>query len=157
MRPRNIPLGLLIQVFWLLSSAPPALAEEGRSGYLLLAPAASDRRVTTNVQPLDGALDTIMRLKPVTFQYIDEYRAGKTGFDGLRRGFIAQEVEPVLPGMVKSVDEAFGDQEIGDFRVITNGGEFVPLLVKAMQELQAENEGLRARLDALERKGVAAP
>jgi hypothetical protein len=58
--------------------------------------------------------------------------------------------------MVKSVDEAFGDQEIGDFRVITNGGEFMPLLVKAMQELQAENEGLRARLDALERKGVAA-
>jgi hypothetical protein len=127
---------------------PPGAAS---GGHLVMGTARSDRRVTTNIRPLDGGLDTIMRLRPVSFEYIDAYKAARTGLDGLRRGFIAQEIEPVIPEMVRTVDENFGDHEIGDFRLLTNSSEFMPLLVKAVQELEEENEALRARVDALER------
>jgi hypothetical protein len=108
---------------------------------------SSDRRVKKSIKKLEGGLDTILRLNPVSFEYTDEYKAGKNGLDGLRRGFIAQEVEPVIPEMVKIVDEKFGDKEIKDFRLLTNS-DFVPLLVKAVQELNAENEKMRAEFQA---------
>lgn len=104
---------------------------------------SSDRRVKTNIKPLAEGLDTIMRLKPVTFEYIPEYKAGKAGMDSLQRGFIAQEVEAVVPEMVKTVDEKFSDKEIKDFRLLTNG-DFTPLLVSAVKELKAANDNLAA-------------
>jgi hypothetical protein len=109
---------------------------------------SSDRRVKTNIQPLAGGLDTILRLNPVTFEYIPEYRIGKSGLDGKQRGFIAQEVEAVMPEMVKVIDEKFGDKEIRDFRLLTNS-DFVPLLVKAVKELKAFVDGLAAKVETL--------
>jgi hypothetical protein len=109
---------------------------------------SSDRRVKTNIQPLAGGLDTILRLNPVTFEYIPEYRIGKSGLDGKQRGFIAQEVEAVMPEMVKVIDEKFGDKEISDFRLLTNS-DFVPLLVKAVKELKAFVDSLAAKVETL--------
>jgi hypothetical protein len=110
---------------------------------------SSDRRVKKNVQPMSEGLDTIMRLNPVTFEYIDAYKKGQDGMDGMQRGFIAQEVQPVIPEMVKIIDEKFGDQEIKDFHLLTNS-DFVPLLVKAVQDLKHENNDLQKRIEALE-------
>ena len=65
-------------------------------------------------------------------------------------GFIAQEVQDVLPDMVD-------DSEPDDLKVST--GPLIPRLVKAMQELnnkvenlEAENLQLKARLAELEAK-----
>jgi FtsZ-binding cell division protein ZapB len=58
-------------------------------------------------------------------------------------GFISQEVEQVIPEMVTQVSETFGETTIEDFRVL-NTDALVSLLVKAVQELQAENEELKS-------------
>jgi hypothetical protein len=112
---------------------------------------SSDRRVKTNIQPLEEGLGIIERLNPVTFEYIDAYKKGKADMDGMQRGFIAQEVQAVIPEMVKIVDEKFDGQEIKDFRLLTNS-DFVPLLVKAVQELKAANDNLQKEVEGLRRE-----
>jgi hypothetical protein len=54
---------------------------------------------------------------------------------GADNGFIAQDVEGVLLEMVKTVKEKIGEEEIEDFRVLSNDA-FVPFLVQAIQEQQ---------------------
>jgi hypothetical protein len=56
----------------------------------------SDVRIKKNIQPISSVIDTVLQLKPCTFQYIDEARLGTQTING----FIAQEVEKVLPGVV---------------------------------------------------------
>ncbi len=46
-------------------------------------------------------LDTIMHLRPVSFRYKASYAEGKPGMNGLKRGFIAQEAEKVLPEVAR--------------------------------------------------------
>lgn len=111
---------------------------------------SSDVRVKKNIVTLDDGLATLMRVRPVSFEYVDAYKAGKQGMDGTMRGFIAQEVEEVVPDMVQKVDEKFGDKEISDFRVLNSSG-FTPILVRAIQEIKEENDSLRRDLDALKR------
>jgi hypothetical protein len=122
------------------------IAGQGRSTSSAWA-TSSDRRIKTNIAPLDDSLNTIMHLNPVSFEYIDDYKTANPGLHGLQRGFIAQEVERVIPEMVKIVDEKFGDQQISDFRLLTNG-DLVPVLVKAVQELKAQNDQLRNEFEA---------
>ena len=52
----------------------------------------SDAALKTNVVALHGTLDKVMRLRPVSFDWISN------GMPGI--GFVAQEVEPVLPELV---------------------------------------------------------
>lgn len=115
---------------------------------------SSDRRVKEDVRSINGGLEAIVRLNPVTFTYTQEYQAGNAALAGTKRGFIAQEVEAILPDLVTQAREAVGERTIEDFRVLNNG-DFVPLLVSAVKELKAANdnqveimETLRAEFDA---------
>jgi hypothetical protein len=116
------------------------------SVYTLATVNASDGRYKENVNPLPYGLDEVTALRPVTFEWISRQ-------DGsLHYGLIAQEVREVLPEIV-SGDEADGAM-LG-----VNYGELVPVLVKAVQEQQAEIESqaeqiadLEARLEALEER-----
>nr|WP_290446174.1 tail fiber domain-containing protein [Brucella intermedia] len=42
-----------------------------------------------------------MHLRPVSFRYKASYAEGKPGMNGLKRGFIAQEAEKVLPEVAR--------------------------------------------------------
>ena len=101
--------------------------------------ATSDARLKQNVQPLEDALDRLMQLRAVTFEWISPEKHGN--MTGQQTGFIAQEVEKVFPEWV--VTDADG------YRGVAIRG-FEALAVEAMRELRAENEQLRARLEALE-------
>jgi hypothetical protein len=59
----------------------------------------------------------------------------------MQRGFIAQEVEKVLPEWV-GVDKA-------GFKTINMTG-IEPMLVESIRELKTENDALKARIEALE-------
>lgn len=109
---------------------------------------SSDARVKEDVHTITGGLGLIDSLRPVTFRYTDEYQNGNPALAGLRRGFIAQEVEAVLPDAVTRAVEKVGKREIDDFRVLGNG-DFVPLLVSAVKELKAANDNLKAENDEL--------
>jgi len=107
---------------------------------------ASDIRLKENIKnSLDG-LDIITALRPVRFDW-------KQGYGNDRKnqlGFIAQEVEPVFPD---AVDETCrlkdGDDEV--YKTV-GPGALIPVLVKAIQELSAQNQALEVRLAQLEAK-----
>ena len=116
---------------------------------------ASDSRLKKNVVTLDKGLSEINSLRPVSFNWIDNYIPEET--DTLY-GFIAQEVQTVDSNLVNS----FGSTPIGIGTDPSNPTQtitdplrvdekfIVPMLVKAVQELSAKNDALEARIAALE-------
>ena len=100
--------------------------------------AISDRTLKTNIRPLDTGLKEIMGLQPRRFDWING--------DGENVvGFVAQEVEEVLPELVTS--SKYSVDENGDTvtKKAVKTGDMIPTLVKAIQELTT-------RLAALENK-----
>lgn len=90
----------------------------------------SDARFKTNVQPLPNALDTILNLRGVSFEWKDTKRR-----KGRQIGFIAQEVEKVLPEIVSTCEDGY--KGVGYQNV-------VPVLVEAMKQQQKQIDELKA-------------
>ena len=100
----------------------------------------SDRDIKDNIVDLSGtSLDKIKQLTPRRFTWkLDD----KVTQSDTLTGLIAQEVQPILPDIVTGTD---GQKDMG-----INYNGLVAHLVNAVKELSAENEAMRARLDALE-------
>jgi hypothetical protein len=96
---------------------------------------ASDARLKKNIEPLDGALDRLMRLRGVTFEYIDPASINER--PGERIGVIAQEVESVFPDWVDAREDGY--------KAVTFRG-FEALTIEAMRELRDEKDAEIARL-----------
>jgi hypothetical protein len=97
---------------------------------------ASDERLKENIQPLDNALDKVMRLSGFTYNFNETGQS--LGFDGSIRyvGVSAQEVQAVLPEAVKPAP--------ADPNYITVQYEkIVPLLIEAIKELKEEINELK--------------
>ena len=98
--------------------------------------AISDQTLKTNVRNLETGLTEVMALQPRRFDWIN-------GDASNVAGFIAQEVQQVLPDLVE--DYQYSDEET---KLGLKMGDILPTLVKAIQEQQAIIESLKARLDA---------
>src|SRR5262249_55186516 len=61
---------------------------------------SSDARLKKNVHTLSGALDKLLALRGVSFEYIDPAKIHELA--GERMGLIAQEVEKVFPDWVET-------------------------------------------------------
>jgi len=96
----------------------------------------SDERAKTNVDDLSYGLNEILDLRPVSFLWKNHPESGE------RFGLIAQEVAQTMPELVRSD----GDALLG-----MNYSEVIPVLVKAIQEQQAEIERMKA---VIERAGL---
>ena len=96
----------------------------------------SDITLKTNIKPIQGALETISKLQGVSFTWKDDTDANKmTGIkDDL--GFIAQQVQEVLPDLVRKNDN--GLLSLRDKGII-------PVLVEAIKELKAEIDILKQK------------
>lgn len=95
----------------------------------------SDARLKENVVDLPSQLENIMALRPVEFDYI------KSEGGGHQISFIAQEFEQVYP-------DAIGEREDG-MKVLSGWGKTEARLVKAIQELKAELDKVKAELQTL--------
>jgi hypothetical protein len=105
----------------------------------------SDIRVKENINTISNALDVITSLNPVSFNYKQEFAEKNNWDDNIKLnniGFIAQEFESVFPKYVYSKEYSLEDTLIEDFKSIDTG-HLVPYLVKAIQELKAENDSLK--------------
>ncbi|MCA9638195.1 MAG: tail fiber domain-containing protein, partial [Myxococcales bacterium] len=100
---------------------------------------ASDERLKRDVKTLDGALATVLSLRGTSYQYASERKPELHLPAGKRFGFVAQEVQKVLPWLVS-------DDGSGTFAVSYDG--FVPLLVEAVKEQNSELTAARAMSDA---------
>jgi hypothetical protein len=102
--------------------------------------ALSDRRHKTDIQPLSlDALDTVGQLKPVTFLWKDPT---DDGMKGRQIGFIAQDVQTVLPDAVLTANDA--DKTLG-----LKYDALIPVLTKAIQQLKSDNDAEAAQIKAL--------
>jgi len=97
---------------------------------------SSDRRLKKNIRNLEGSLDRLMRLRGVTFEYIDAMSINE--LDGERVGMIAQEVQAVFPDWVSEGGHGY--------KTLTYRG-FEALTVEALRELRAEKDRELASYD----------
>jgi hypothetical protein len=97
--------------------------------------ATSDERLKENIKEVTGCLDKVMALKPSSFTLTESNL-------NVPYGFIAQNVETVLPEFVT-------DDENG-YKQISEGltSPYIAVLTKALQELAAEVEELKTKLES---------
>ena len=98
-------------------------------GALLL----SDRSTKENIENIENALITLRALRPVTYNYTEEFSQNS---HRLHHGFIAQEYIEVMP------DATYYDGEKEKLCIDTS--ELISLLVKAVQELETKVTRLEA-------------
>jgi len=102
--------------------------------------AISDQSLKENIRDLETGLTQVMALRPRRFDW-------KNGDGKDVAGFIAQEVEPVLPDLV--YDYKYTSDET---KKSLKMGDILPTLVKAIQEQQQMIDELKAKVAALEAK-----
>ena len=101
----------------------------------------SDKRLKENIKPIESALDKAMKLQGVTFDWKDK----KQEYDQYGKpqklqewkndiGFIAQDVQKVIPELVR-------ENEDGMLSMRHQG--IAPILLEAIKELKAEIEELK--------------
>jgi hypothetical protein len=106
--------------------------------------ATSDARLKERIAPLSSGLKEVMALRPCTFDF--KQGTEQNLATGRQVGFIAQEVASVLQGREWAssvVQEAGGNLGIAETKLL-------PLLVKAVQEQQAQIEKLSVQLSLLQ-------
>ena len=110
----------------------------------------SDARLKENVVTLDNALETVLALRGVRYQWIDKARFG----DQTEIGFIAQEVNEVVPEVVLQGGEYWSLNSKNLVAVVVEAIKEIWARVlgheERLNELEAENAVLKARLEAVE-------
>ena len=117
----------------------------------------SDARAKTNVHTLSDGLEAVLNLRPVSYSWaksdgtlaksamiatgdsITEYNL-PAGANATQYGFLAQEVEQVIPNIVKTGD--------GGTKMV-NYTALIPMLVQSIQELHAVVEQQNAVIENL--------
>ena len=94
----------------------------------------SDISQKENIRLIPYGLETILDLNPVVF----DFKPGCASEAKNNLGFIAQEVEPIIPELVT----VWGEDSHKGLKT----GDLIPVLVKAIQELSAEIETLKQRI-----------
>jgi len=102
---------------------------------------SSDARLKENVRPISNALEDLLKLRGVRFDWTDDFIQKNGGEDGyfIRKqdvGVIAQELEAVLPELV--VDREDGFKAVKYDRIVA-------LLIEAVKELKAEVDLLKQK------------
>jgi peptidyl-tRNA hydrolase len=89
----------------------------------------SDRRLKKNIEPLSGALERLLQLRGVTFQWLDP--ASQGGITGTQMGLIADEVSRAFPQWVGRDPKGYQTLTVGGFEALT---------AEALRELRAEKD-----------------
>lgn len=93
----------------------------------------SDARLKKNVKAVENALDRVLALQGVTYEWrIDEY-PDKEFKVGVELGVIAQQIEKILPEVVDTDEEGYKSVQYS---------HIVPLLIEAIKDQQVKIEKL---------------
>lgn len=112
----------------------------------------TNKDLKQNARPLTNSLSYLEQLEPISFEY-EKNQANRLKLpSGEQYGFIAEDVQKILPGIVKSQKKmipagknAFRTTEIKDVEMES----LIALLVASVKEQQAEIEQLKADLQSL--------
>ena len=95
----------------------------------------SDKALKKNIKGYQGGLGAILKLNPVTYEW-------KKGREGVEIGLIAQEVEEVVPQVVREQQR----MDEGVYKTV-DYEKLVTVLIDAVQDQQRQIDELKAKLD----------
>lgn len=101
---------------------------------------SSDYRLKKDVKPMTGALEKILKVKPVTYTWNTDQSKGE--------GFIAHELQEVFPLAVTGEKDAVWEDGTARYQGIDTSF-LVAAVISAMQEQQKQIDSLKAELAAL--------
>ena len=128
----------------------------------------SDARLKNNIKDFGNAMQLIGTLQPKNYDYKkDGLYASLNLPRGNHYGLIAQDLEKVLPNLVKQTkvyikdhkkgdlkkDNGFNKGQLIDFKAV-NYTELIPIMIKGMQELSKKNDELGMINDELKTKAA---
>jgi hypothetical protein len=103
----------------------------------------SDRTLKTNIQPLSNSLANTLKLRGVSYNWIDKSKSQKEQI-----GLIAQEVETVYPEFVHTNEQ--GIKSVNYAQLVAVLIESIKELNASIEKLQTENKTLKAELTQVE-------
>jgi len=113
----------------------------------------SDVKLKRNINDFSSAIDIIKKLKPKTYFFkTDEYSLLNLPAKK-QYGFVAQDLEKVLPELVQTANQAVsmdvkGESKTEEIKAV-NYTELIPILTKAIQEQQQQIEELKVMVQRL--------
>lgn len=130
-------------------------------GYTGFFGAASDESLKKNIEPIQKALNIVAQLNPVTYNFDLEKHPGMGLNKEMEYGFIAQEVQAILPEIVREKNlptnanieinqHQAQDLEVGKFMVM-DYTRIIPILTQAIKEQQDIIKDQNERILALEK------
>ncbi len=113
----------------------------------------SDSNLKTNIKPMAPALTKLMDLKPKSYE-MDPSKLPNTPLaSGPQFGVLAQDVAKVFPELVATSPILSGDPSSTNTKVTqyesVNYSGLIPVLIKAVQEQQAEIKSLQQQIRVL--------
>ena len=104
--------------------------------YALSYSPSSDKKLKKNIKPLENSLSKILKLDGVTFEW------KKTPEKGTQYGFIAQEVQKIIPELVvMSPKDSKGESSLH-----LNYNGIIPVLVEALKDQQKQIDELKSKI-----------
>ncbi len=110
----------------------------------------SDQKFKKNLVPVTGALGIIKQLNPVSYQLKKEEYPMMNFPSARQYGFVAQELEKVIPTLVENGIHPGATKEDKDIELKSvNYIGMIPILTKAIQEQQQMIEALKVEIEKL--------
>jgi hypothetical protein len=106
---------------------------------------SSDTRFKTNILPIENPLHKVLQLRGVTFDWKTKEFPNRMFSENRALGFIAQEVEQVIPEVVQTENNSEGFKSVQYDKVVA-------LLVEAVKEQQKQIEQLQQKVKELTEK-----
>ena len=103
----------------------------------------SDESLKMDIEEMTGGLEKIMQLNPKTYQFRTEEFPNLHLSTGLQNGLIAQEMQDVVPELVRSVqipaeEDSLGNEVSPAMKILAVKYEgLIPILISAVQQQQS--------------------
>lgn len=118
----------------------------------------SDKKFKKEIQAIPNGMDILMQLKPSQYLYDTQNKAGIPFQSQRQFGFIAQELESVLPELVRNNNRL--ETKDKDGKVITEATQYktvnydgiIPFVVKGIQEQQGDIQQTQTEVDQLKQE-----
>jgi hypothetical protein len=106
----------------------------------------SDKRLKNNIRVIDNPLEKLSKINGVYFNWNDVAKKLANKSDNEEVGFLAQEVQSVLPHIIKPApfdNDGYNNSKSGENYLTIQYEKIVPLLVEAIKELKKEIDELK--------------
>ncbi|MEN9998635.1 MAG: hypothetical protein RI922_1625 [Bacteroidota bacterium] len=133
---------------------------QGDLGYTGFFGVASDQRIKQNIQTIPHALDIVKSLRGTTYEHNLTAYPDLGLKTGINYGFIAQEVEQILPNLVQekniphmgSTVRGANEEQAAEQIKTVSYIEIVPILVEAIKEQQELIDEMKKEIELLKQK-----